>query len=68
MKIQKAGASDQLVTYSLMACCLIELSMMMDMFYICLVLYGSHWACVLMEHWKGSLRETMFSCIKFYYV
>lgn len=34
MKTQKAGPSDQLVTYCLMACCLIELSVVMDVFYI----------------------------------
>lgn len=37
MKTQKAGPSDQLVTYSLMACCLVELSVMIDVFDICLV-------------------------------
>jgi hypothetical protein len=37
VKTQKAGPSDQLVTCSLMACCLVELSAMMDVFYICLV-------------------------------
>lgn len=57
MKTWKAGPSDQLVTCSLMACCLIELSVMMDTLYICLGQYGSHWACVLMEPWKGGLWE-----------
>lgn len=68
MKTQKAGASDQRVTYSLMACCLIELSVMMDALYICLVLNGSHWACVLTEPWKGGLYEKILNRIKFYYV